>query len=704
MNAANHVGLSAAQMALAVQRLRLEQPQSQMLLREPVAVIGMSCRFPGGVQSPDDYWQFLQAGGDAISDVSPRAVVRRAVIRSRPSASRQNQHPRRGGFLETPERFDPALFGICAEGSASSMDPLQRLLLEVSWEALWDSGIAPHRLAGSRTGVFAAVINSDYSHLLIADRDAIGAHTCAGVSDSIASGRISYLLDLRGPSVSIDTACSSSLVAVHLACQSLRTAECRMAIVGGASLNLAPEHLISLAKMGMLAPDGRCKTFDAHADGFVPGEGCGVVVLKRLSDALADGDRVLAVIRGTAVNQDGRTNVLTAPNGLAQQEVIRAALANAGVSPADVTYVETHGTGTSLGDPIEVEALAAVLDQPGPGTEPCFLGAVKTNLGHLEAAAGVAGLIKAVLALRHAEIPANLHFERLNPHISLDGSRLRIPVQAQPWTRGGKPRFAGVSSFGFSGTNAHAILEEAPRLSNPTQRPSEPTAMVLPVSARCPEALREFARRYLDFLGDDAAGTGIPIYDLCQNAAVRRSHYEERLAITGESHEELRVCLRDYLDGRQSAAVASGRAAYAGSGIVFACSGQGSQWSGMGVQLIAAEPIFRSAIEECEYLIRRRASWSLKRAACCGGAEFAALSHRHHTARHLRRAGRLGAAVAIVGHRTGGDHWPQCGRDCRGAHRRRTRIGRSGTARGRTRTHHGAGHRNGNDGSRAFAG
>jgi acyl transferase domain-containing protein/aryl carrier-like protein len=596
-------------MALAVQRLRREHPESQMLLQEPIAVIGMGCRFPGGIRTPQEFWQFLRNGGDGISDVpGERWSIEKLYD---PDPQRPGKvSTRRGGFLDAPELFDPVLFGI-APREASSMDPLQRLLLEVSWEALWDSGIAPHRLAGSRTGVFAAILNSDYSHLLISDRDAINAHTCAGKSDSIASGRISYLLDLRGPSVSLDTACSSSLVAIHLACQSLRTFESNMAIAGGASLNLAPEHLMSLTRMGMLAPDGRCKTFDSRADGFVPGEGCGVVVLKRLSDAFAGGDRVLAVIRGTAVNQDGRTSVLTAPNGLAQQEVIRAALANAGVSPADITYVETHGTGTALGDPIEVEALGQVLDQAGPEVEPCILGAVKTNLGHLEAAAGVAGLIKAVLSLRNGEIPANLHFEQLNPHIALEGSRFRIPVQTQPWTRQGKPRFAGVSSFGFSGTNAHAILEEAPRLPDPTARPAEPAAVLLAVSARGPEALREFAARYRDLLDARDSGSSVPVYDVCCNAALRRSHYEERLAVAGESREELSARLQDFLEGRPAAAVACGRAAYVGEGVVFAFSGQGSQWPGMGMQLLAAEPVFHGAIEECDRLVRQHAGWSL---------------------------------------------------------------------------------------------
>ena len=368
-----------------------------------------------------------------------------------------------GGFLTGQDLFDPFLFGISPR-EAISMDPQQRLLLEVAWETLWDSGRAPESLAGSRTGVFVAIQGADYERLMFEDIEAIGPHSCSGGYRSVASGRISFLLDLHGPSISMDTACSSSLSVVHSACQSLRTGECDLALAGGVTLHLLPGHYVGLAKLGMLSPSGRCKVFDASADGFVPSDGCGMLALKRLADALADGDRIYAVIRGTALNQDGRTNVLTAPNGLAQQAVIRAALHNAQVRPSEVTFIETHGTGTALGDPIEVEALSEVLGAASEGALPCALGAVKTNLGHLEAAAGIAGLMKAALALHHQEIPKNLHFEKLNPHISLEHTRFYLPAAATPWPRGNSPRFAGVSSFGFSGTNGHIVLEESPRV------------------------------------------------------------------------------------------------------------------------------------------------------------------------------------------------------------------------------------------------
>jgi acyl transferase domain-containing protein len=444
---------------------------------------------------------------------------------------------------------------------------------------------------------------------------------------------LSFLLDLRGPSASIDTACSSSLVAIHLACQSLRFGECRTALAGGVTLHLTPEHYVAMAKLGMLSPDGRCKTFDAGANGFVPGEGCGIIVLKRLADALADGDRIHAIIRGTATTQDGRTSVLTAPNGLAQQAVMRAALDNARVAPEQITYVEAHGTGTALGDPIEVEALAAVLDADGStttgATVPCVLGAVKTNFGHLEAAAGVAGVIKAILALEHEQIPPNLHFAELNPLISLEGTRLQIPTALRAWPRGVAGRFAGVSSFGFGGTNAHVVLEEAPVLpaavvADETPENSEAPAYVLPISARDTSALVEFARTYERFLS-----TTESIGAVCRAAAVRRSHYEERVAVTGTTVDELRSGLRDILAGQTRLGASVGRATDM-HGVVFVCSGQGSQWARMGVELMHDYPVFRDAIDECDRLIQQHAGWSL-RAQLETTADVSQLEHTQYT-------------------------------------------------------------------------
>ncbi|MGA3227888.1 MAG: beta-ketoacyl synthase N-terminal-like domain-containing protein, partial [Acidobacteriaceae bacterium] len=448
--------LSAAKLSLSVRRARAQAESPDLLNSEPIAIIGMGCRLPGGVDSPEAYWALLRDGVDAITDLPPE----RSSFFAATTACQ-------GGFLREVDQFDAGFFGIPPR-EAERLDPQHRLLMEVIWESLWDARLEPEKTGGQPHGVFVAIYGNDYFRFQFNHPADINAYTSSGTSHSTAVGRISFLLDWKGPSIAIDTACSSSLVAVHMACQSLRANECKMAVAGGVSLMLGMEHLTSVQSMGMLATDWRCKTFDARADGFVPGEGCGIVVLKRLVDALVDGDPIRAIIRGTAVNQDGRSTVLTAPNGLSQRAVIRAALQNAHVESTEINYVEAHGTGTALGDPIEVEALAEVL---GSGPEPCLIGAVKSNLGHLEAAAGVTGLMKVVLALEHERIPRNLHFARLNPHIHLAGTRLAVADHDTPWPRSRSPRFAGVSSFGFGGTNAHAILEDVPVYPGPGRPP-----------------------------------------------------------------------------------------------------------------------------------------------------------------------------------------------------------------------------------------
>jgi acyl transferase domain-containing protein/NADPH:quinone reductase-like Zn-dependent oxidoreductase/acyl carrier protein len=598
--------LSAVKLSLLAARARAETADAGIAGSEPIAIVGIGCRLPGGIASPAEYWAAIRAGLDAIDRIPADRWDADAYHADDPYAPGK-MNTRHGGFLRDIDKFDPTFFGLSPR-EAAAMDPQQRLILEVAWEALWDAGSAPGLLAGSATGVFAAVYNSDYARLSMADELAIGSHTCAGISHSMVSGRISFLLDLRGPAISIDTACSSSLVAVHLASQSLRAGECRAALAGGVSIKISPEHHLSLSKLGMLSPDGQCRTFDAGANGFVAGDGCGVIVLKRLADAIADGDRIHAVIRGSAVNQDGRTSVITAPNGRAQQEVVRAALANARVSGADITYVEAHGTGTALGDPIEVDALSTVLH--AEGARPCALGAVKSNVGHLEAAAGITGLIKAALALEHEEIPANLHFDALNPHIDLTGTRLFVPKQAVAWPRAKTPRFAGVSSFGFSGTNAHVVLEEAPVVpSRPLGRKGSP-AGVLAISAHTPEALRASMERYRQFLDSpDAHGRSVDEIGLA--SATRRDAYPERLAIVGESHDEFRSRLDETLAGRAAAGVMRGRAPMETPPLAFVFSGQGSQWATMGRQLLESEPVFRAAIDECERLLKTHVEWSL---------------------------------------------------------------------------------------------
>ncbi len=461
MSTAANTPLSSIKLALLCQKERTSNEGLRYLQSEPIAVVGMGCRFPGGANSPDDYWNLLKNGVDAIKEVPKERWDIDALYDPNPEAPGR-MTTRWGGFLDQAlDSFDATFFGISAR-EARRMDPQQRLMLEVAYEALEDAGQIRAGLSGSRTGVFIASYHNDYAHMQSADLTSVDAYTSTGTAHSIVANRVSYFLNLQGPSMTVDTACSSSLVAVHLACQSLRSGECELALAGGVSLMLSPEVTISLSKWGFMAPDGRCKTFDAKADGFVRGEGCGVIVLKRLAEALADGDRILAVVRSSAVNQDGRTSVLTAPSGLAQQAVIRQAIDSGQLNPWEITCVEAHGTGTSLGDPIEVEALAEVYGKHHPEGQVCALGSVKTNLGHLEAAAGVAGLMKVVLSMLHGAIPPHLHFSLLNPHISLDGTPFVIPTRLLDWPRGARRRIAGVSSFGFGGTNAHVILEEAP--------------------------------------------------------------------------------------------------------------------------------------------------------------------------------------------------------------------------------------------------
>ena len=427
---------------------------------EPIAIIGVGCRFPGA-KDPEAFWQLLRNGVDAITEVPKERWDIDNFYHHTP-ATPGKMNTRWGGFLDDVDQFEPSFFGISPR-EVERMDPQQRLVLEVAWEALENAGCAPDKLAGSQTGVFMAIGNYDYCRLLAQDDVAhISAYDGTGNTLCIAANRLSYILNLRGPSVVIETACSSSLVALHYACRSLQSAESNLCLVGGVSLMLSPEPTIAYSQARMLASDGRCKTFDASADGYVRGEGCGVVVLKRLCDALKDEDNILAVISGSAVNQDGQSNGLTAPNGPSQQAVIRQALKNAGVAPAQISYVEAHGTGTSLGDPIEVKSLLAVLMQDREPHQLCSMGSVKTNIGHLEAAAGMASIIKVVLALQHREIPPHLHLKQLNPYISLPGTIFSIPTECQAWDCGQERRLAGVSAFGFGGTNGHMILEEAP--------------------------------------------------------------------------------------------------------------------------------------------------------------------------------------------------------------------------------------------------
>jgi acyl transferase domain-containing protein/trans-aconitate methyltransferase/acyl carrier protein len=609
-------GLSPAQRALLERRLQKANATPQPVVTEPIAIIGMGCRFPGGAGTPEAFWELLKNGFDAVSEVPANRWDHAALYDPDP-ATPERMNTRWGAFLDQLEKFDANFFGISPR-EAAQMDPQQRLLLEVAWEALEQAGQPMERLAGSRTGVFVGIHSqsNDYCWLQLSDRARIDAYTGTGTAHSIAPNRLSYFFDLQGPSLAVDTACSSSLVAVHLGCQSLRSKECNLVLAGGVNVILSPEMTIAYSKLGMMAADGRCKVFDCRADGFVRGEGCGVVVLKRLSDAQADGDPVLAVVRGSAVNQDGHTNGLTAPNGISQQAVVRQALDNAALDPSAITYVETHGTGTSLGDPIEVEALASALGRSRTPDRACVLGSVKTNLGHLEAAAGIAGLIKVVLALQNEAIPPHLHFTALNPHISLQHTPFNIASAGMPWPRKpGETRYAGVSSFGFGGTNAHVVIEEAPEVVKEvqSQTPTTQTAHLLPISARSGAALRSLAEAYQNLLAVEESGSAASLLDICYTASVRRTHHEHRLFVAGHSPQELAEQLHGFLHGDLPLAISSGDGRGREAGLAFVFSGQGPQWFGMGRELFEQEPVFRATLEQCDTILRRHASWSLLR-------------------------------------------------------------------------------------------
>jgi acyl transferase domain-containing protein len=596
--------ISAVKLALMAKQARA---QAEMALRaDPIAVVGMACRVPGHGDSPAQLWKLLCNGVDAITEIPSDRWDGNAWYDVDLSTEAKST-TKWGGFLDRIDTFDANYFGILPR-EAERMDPQQRILLEVAIEAIDDAGFPHDQLRGSRTGVYIGSYQNDYAQLQHNDIKGIELRTLTGTLHSVIANRLSYFLDLRGPSISIDTACSSSLVAIHMACEGLRFGEIDMAIAGGVSLIIAPEIMVSMSKVGFMSPVGRCKTFDAQADGFVRGEGCGVVVLKRLSDAIANNDRILAVIRGSTVNQDGRSNILTAPNGPAQVALIRESLASAQIDAARIGFFETHGTGTALGDPIEVEAIIEAIGQASPGSGPCHIGSIKANIGHLEAAAGVAGLIKAMLALRHAAVPPQVNFCELNPNISLVGTRVTVPTALTPWPSGPLPRCAAVNSFGVGGTNANVVIEEAPRVAAIDTDEYANTPRILPLSAHSPAALQASASSWVEFLAETSAS----VVDLCHTASLRRTHYDHRVAVVGRSKEELSARLQDYLDQRPAPGVAIARsAATAAPRIGFVFSGQGPQWHAMGRELLAEEESFREVISECDSLLRPLSGWSL---------------------------------------------------------------------------------------------
>jgi len=596
---------------LALEQAEARLAAAEAAAREPVAIVGLACRVPGADDAPA-MWRLLRDGVDAVGPVPPGRFDLDAVWSPEPAVAGRSA-TREAGFLASVDGFDAPFFGI-ARREAHGMDPQQRLLLEVSWEAMEHAAQPPDRLSRSATGVYFGVCSNDYANLQLQadDPSLLDAHHSSGIAHSVASGRIAYVLGLQGPAITVDTACSSSLVAVHLACQALRAGDCRMALAGGVNLMLSPDLFVAFSQTRMLSPDGRCKTFDAAADGFGRGEGCGVVVLKRLSQAQADGDRILAVIRGSAVNQDGPSSGLTAPNGPAQEAVIRAALAHAGLSPHQVGYVEAHGTGTALGDPLEVQALGAVFGPGRAADRPLRIGSVKANLGHLEAAAGITGIIKLVLALGERAIPPHLHLKQPSPHIPWADLPVRVPTSLEPWESIDGRRIGGVSSFGFSGTNAHIVIEEAPaaaaagtgedtaaaaKAALAVAQPGLPSPRLFVLSAFDRRALAASARRHADAFAGHADAD---LAALCRSAAVSRATHAERATVMARSVAELREALFALAEGREHAALRTARVTRRDPArIAFLFTGQGAQYAGMARELDAREPVFRAALDRC---------------------------------------------------------------------------------------------------------
>src|SRR5882757_9166626 len=577
---------------------------------EPIAVVGMGCRLPGGADTPGQFWRLLQDGGNGIVGV-PSGRWDADAFYSDDHSVPGTIVSKEGGFLTSwrPDEFDAEFFGISPR-EAAAMDPQQRLLLEVTWEALENAGITAPMIRGTQTSVFVGMTTYDYT-LTLAGRlppEEVDPHVPFGNAANFAAGRLSYFLGARGPAVVLDTACSSSLVTVHLACQSLRRRESDQALVAGVNLMLSPENSIATSRWGMLAPDGRCKTFDASADGYVRSEGCGVVVLKRLSDAVRDGDSVLAVVRGSAVNQDGPSSGQTVPSGPAQQAVVRSALAAARLEPSDIDYIEAHGTGTALGDPIELGALHQVFGERH-GSAPLVLGSVKTNLGHLESAAGIAGFIKTVLTVQHGYIPRHLHFTELTPNAVEGASKFTIAADGMDWPAAGRARRAGVSSFGVSGTNAHVVIEQAPT-AEPVAPQPEPVITTLVVSGKSPARIASTAETLSDWMISE--GAAVSLTDVAHTLNHHRTHHKTFATVSARDRAHAVAGLQALAAGQSAIGLVGPHEGLCKPGTVFVYSGQGSQWAGMGRQLLADEPAFAAAVDELEPLFLEHMRYSLQ--------------------------------------------------------------------------------------------
>ncbi len=586
---------------------------------EPIAVVGIGCRLPGGVNNAEEFWTLLDEGASG--------VVRVPADRWDADAYYSEDYTvpgticnTVGGFLTAwqPDEFDAEFFSISPR-EAAGIDPQQRLLLEVAWEALENAGINPQSIRGTQTGVFIGLTTNDYYHSVAGKlrREQIDAYIPFGNAPNFAAGRLSYFLGARGPAVVLDTACSSSLVSIHLACESLRRRESDTALAAGVNLILSPENSIACSRFGMLSPDGSCKSFDADANGYVRSEGCGIVVLKRLEDAQRDGDTVLAVVRGSAVNQDGASSGQTVPNGPAQQALMRQALHAARLAPSDIDYVEAHGTGTGLGDPIELDALAEVYGNRD-GSAPLVLGSVKTNLGHLESAAGVTGFIKTVLSVARGHIPKQLHFTKLTPHAGPGASKFVIAAEPSEWPDVSRPRRAAVSSFGVSGTNAHVIVEQAPLTELVSPAP-EPPVSTLVLSGRSPERIAATAGRLADWLdGPDSVGIGLA--DVAHTLNHHRARHPQFATVTACDRRQAVEGLRALAGGYPAPGVTAAHAGPCGAGTVFLYSGQGSQWAGMGRRLLTDEPAFAAAVDELDPAFVKHAGFSLRQVLEAGEA------------------------------------------------------------------------------------
>ena len=634
--------------------------------KEGIAIIGIGCRFPGGVNDVDSFWKLLVEGREAVSDVPPDRWNVERFYDAEPGLAGKSI-AKRGGFIEGIDQFDPQFFGISPR-EAPYVDPQHRLLLETAWEAMEDAGLVLDLEKGTDVGVFVGVSHNDYQVIQGTpwDSSGISPHSPTGSAHSIAANRISYCFNLRGPSVAMDTACSSALTAVHVACEHIWTGRGTTALAGGVTVMITPGGFIGFSQASMLSPEGRCKAFDASANGFVRGEGAGMVLLKRLSQAVADGDPIHAVILGTAMNQDGHTNGISLPSPEAQARLVRDACADAGIAPSQIGFVEAHGTGTAVGDPIEAHALAEALCPDRPADAPLAIGSVKTNLGHLETAAGIAGLVKAVLVLKRGQIPASLHFETPNPHIDFAALKLRVPTALEPFPETDGVRMAGVNSFGFGGANSHVILAEPPpRTQSESLPPFEDRAWPLVLSARSEEALRASAWRMGAWLDEHEKSNGSsPVLpDLAYTLGARRNHHPHRLTLVARSSAEMVLELNAYGAGQDAA---KARTAFTprreqAARVGFVMSGQGPQWWGMGRELMQHEPVFRRMIEACDAAMKPWAKFSLIEEL--GRAEEASQMHRTEIAQPAIFAMHVALAelwkswgvtpAAVVGHSVG---------------------------------------------------